>query len=172
MKDSGYHISILFQLPERLQLTNPQGQKDKKEFLQRDNVRPAIPWVIIHLGCWSHRAKVWSLGRSHHPLTHLWALPSQLRQTLTLSVPGLTHTWQQALVLWQKDQTLKCLYRGSSSVRGTQHDSGACPSWLTVGKTLREEDPAPRPSSCYSKHAQSLPTIWQCYFPLCETLSL
>lgn len=67
-------------------------------------------------------------------MTHLWALPSQLRQTLTLSVPGLTHTWQQALVLWQKDQTLKCLYRGSSSVRGTQHDSGACPSWLTVGK--------------------------------------
>lgn len=80
---------------------------------------------------------MWSQDRSHHPLTHLWPgrdSPSQLRQTLTLSVPGLTHTWQQALVVWQKDQTLKCLYRGSSSVRGTQHDSGTCLRWLTVGK--------------------------------------
>lgn len=92
-------------------------------------------------------------------MTQLWALLSQLRQTLTLSVPGLTHTWQQALVVWQKDQTVKCLYGGSSSVRGTQHDSGACLSWLTVGKGSGKRIQLHVLASCYSKHAQSFPTI-------------
>lgn len=39
-------------------------------------------------------------------------------------------------------------------------------------KTLRKRIQLHVLASCYTKHAQSLPTIWQCYFPLRETLSL